>query len=1282
MIRKSSFFAIALSFAFASSADQAPVTYVDSNGVSQVCNSYTVVDENNMAWTTGWYVVDGTVDLSGVGEGVVVSGDVHLILTDGSSISVVGKESQAGLRVETGNSITIYGQTHGTGRLVATGGKWGAGIGSRESGESGTGCGTVIVNGGDVVATSGGSGAAGIGGGWNTDGGVVEINGGHVKAIGEGAGAGIGGGMVQGGGVDIRAGVVTINGGAVEAMGGTDSSGVGGGAGIGGSYGVAGAVVVINGGVVTAHGGNQAAGVGGGAGGAGGSFTIRGGKADIRGGLGGAGIGSGVDGFFCDVILEDQTGDANPGVGTVSIEGGILTAIGRLGGAGIGLGLINEYSYTEPYVYSVSASTGMVVSVGGSKTSASAMPVSESGVLSFEVQRDVISHFSCCEKTSYINEYGVLSSCGAYTEVASNVVEWTNGWYIVGESDLRLIGGVRVSGNVNLILSDGCRLSVSGETCKAGISIAQGGSLAIFGQFAGTGSLEATGGTDGGAGIGGDAGESGGEVVCYGGVVKSRGGSVGSAGIGAGLGGVSHGTLVVSSGKFVKAGSSDDNLQQLDPGQNGCVPIAGERLYVIGDSVCYADAYGHAQSIVAFTIVESDVRQWNSGWYVVEDNVDFAEGGVSISGQVHLILKDGASLTVQGDDYESGITVPEESSLVVYGQNGGTGALYATGGDGGAGIGFGPIPSENGENGGEGGALPSAGTVIVNGGIVVAKGGTGGAGIGGGLKCNGGALYVNGGSLVAQGGMQDDEYVAGVGCGYDGDDNGVLSVLPSVSVQCRWSEEDDLVELSRGPGGSISLDNAYNYFSFEGKLLPDGYYLAGTFGGQEFSELKYIDPSSMRFDGDSVYRLVWDFYAGDSMRIIEIVDGEVAREYDDSGADYVISQGDIGRRVVYFNPDGDNSWPCRYFFINQLEPVSYIDSLGVEKVCSRYGFVSEKTEYLTNGWYVVDGNFDLSTHEITIYGDVCLILKDEASLTVQGRESQAGIVVETGNSITIYGQVNGTGSLVATGGDYGAGIGSRDYDFGGTGCGTVTIVGGNVTAVGGCMAAGIGGGWSTDGGSVDVKRGKVVATGGFDEDNYAPGIGAGIDGEDHGELKVAENVIVKVGTDDDPANLTELVRGSDGSIELSGEMYYVIETSELVQPSDWPSVSELSASDLAGNVISDLPSALQGANAISLVSWANGAGGVAYEDRTGMILDAYLLNCTNTAEAVAAEKPYFRITKFQVGANGAVQIETTTTNSSGRAYNGSVTVEGSPAPIGPWATTNATHRFFRALLAL
>ncbi|MCR5753180.1 MAG: hypothetical protein K6G91_14615 [Kiritimatiellae bacterium] len=132
----------------------------------------------------------------------------------------------------------------------------------------------------------------------------------------------------------------------------------------------------------------------------------------------------------------------------------------------------------------------------------------------------------------------------------------------------------------------------------------------------------------------------------------------------------------------------------------------------------------------------------------------------------------------------------------------------------------------------------------------------------------------------------------------------------------------------------------------------------------------------------------------------------------------------------------------------------------------------------------------------------------------------------------------------------------------------------------------------------------------------------------------------------------------------------------------WPDVSGLSASDLAGAVISDIPPAFQGANAISLVSWANGAGGVAYEDRTGMILDAYLLNCTNTAEAVAAEKPYFRITKFQVGANGAVQIETTTTNSSGRAYNGSVTFEGSAAPTGPWAPTNTTHRFFKALLEL
>lgn len=55
------------------------VSYLDETGTSQTCDSATEVTSGDTGWTTGWYVVQGTVE---IGSRVTVSGDVHLILTE------------------------------------------------------------------------------------------------------------------------------------------------------------------------------------------------------------------------------------------------------------------------------------------------------------------------------------------------------------------------------------------------------------------------------------------------------------------------------------------------------------------------------------------------------------------------------------------------------------------------------------------------------------------------------------------------------------------------------------------------------------------------------------------------------------------------------------------------------------------------------------------------------------------------------------------------------------------------------------------------------------------------------------------------------------------------------------------------------------------------------------------------------------------------------------------------------------------------------------------------
>ena len=145
--------------------------------------SATEVTTNTTTWNSGWYVAQGEVTIS---SRVTVTGDVHLILADNCTLTVNG-----GINVAESNSLTIYGQTQGTGTLVAQNCTSGcAGIG----GASGAAGGTVTIHGGNVTAT-GGSNAAGIGGGYNGAGGTVNISGGTVTATGGNNGAGIGKGF-------------------------------------------------------------------------------------------------------------------------------------------------------------------------------------------------------------------------------------------------------------------------------------------------------------------------------------------------------------------------------------------------------------------------------------------------------------------------------------------------------------------------------------------------------------------------------------------------------------------------------------------------------------------------------------------------------------------------------------------------------------------------------------------------------------------------------------------------------------------------------------------------------------------------------------------------------------------------------------------------------------------------------------------------------------------------------------------------------------------------------
>ena len=316
--------------------------YLGETGAPKVWDSATKVTSEDTTWTgttenPGWYMVNSDVTID---SRIAVSGNVHLILADGCTLTVNGGiqvQDNSTEQTSNTNALTIYAQSAGNnmGSLtVQKAADKNAGIGGGDGGNGGN----ITINGGNITATGGNYGGAGIGGGNGGNGGSIVINGGNIEANGSSEGAGIGGGKghysSSGESISGNGGNITINGGTFTAGSYLINGDSGEGAGIGGGYRGNGGNITINGGYVKVDNskGGGGAGIGGGLtpngggsfGGGGGKITITGGTVQAESYFG-AGIGGGRGETF--------GGDG----GEVTISSGTVTATSIIG-AGIGGG--------------------------------------------------------------------------------------------------------------------------------------------------------------------------------------------------------------------------------------------------------------------------------------------------------------------------------------------------------------------------------------------------------------------------------------------------------------------------------------------------------------------------------------------------------------------------------------------------------------------------------------------------------------------------------------------------------------------------------------------------------------------------------------------------------------------------------------------------------------------------------------------------------------------------------------------------------------------------------
>ena len=193
------------------------------------------------------------------------------------------------------------------------------------------------------------------------------------------------------------------------------------------------------------------------------------------------------------------------------------------------------------------------------------------------------------------------------------------------------------------------------------------------------------------------------------------------------------------------------------------------------------------------------------------------------------------------------------------------------------------------------------------------------------------------------------------------------------------------------------------------------------------------------------------------------------------------------------------------------------DDLKIDVSGKTEGNVSDETEGDVSG----DSPVDAGKAAVTVQGDHDAAIELDGANELKSGSCNAGLEKnghESSGKLTIKDDNDTKGSLTAEGGEDGAGIGGG-YE---SGAGNIEITGGTVEAVGGEGAAGIGGGVYGPGRDIEISGGKVSATGGSYSGDPRPGA-AGI-GDGAGAWS-------EIDQDAPPSNPNHIIISGDAEVE-------------------------------------------------------------------------------------------------------------------------------------------------------
>ncbi|WP_312612122.1 S-layer homology domain-containing protein [Oscillibacter sp.] len=736
-----------------------------------------------------------------------------------------------------------------------------------------------------------------------------------------------------------------------------------------------------------------------------------------------------------------------------------------------------------------------------------------------------VSVASAATGITYVDENGVLRTASA-TAIENTTTVLTNDWYVV-EGSVNTTNLTLQNHNVKLILTDGCTLKASATGDKAAIELFNGNSLTIYGQELGTGTISATG-SGRGAGIGGSGG--------------AHGSTTGEGQ--AGQAGGDSGTLTVVGGRVIAnrigGGDGGEGISQNEGKKDGGRGGGGGAIIVKGGSLEVSGKVGGGNG------GKSQYLRGGDGGRIMNFTVS---GGIVNAGSiVGGNGGDGTYFTTLGG-FPNAVGIAGNGGAVDQVQISG-GTVHVSGRLGGGDAGSTHYLSDSPGKGGKGGNLNvSGGTVHIAGAV---GGGSGSPMLS--VPREHGSCTITGGSLKApnlrptptNGGANGNHTVLATTINL-GDISDTVAVKHLVaSTTYPYGTKDMLTDAEGNlfpwlPEGAVVTQVNTESAAYSGAVAagesgtltemavdtekPTALSITPADGTTDLPESGSISITFSEVMAPSAGAIALALEEGSPILL-------TGGAWSSGNTVYTIPYSRLSYGGVYTitvsgfqdlagNIMEDNS-SCS-FQVKILPIYEYVDEAGTPSTASAIE-IDSTTTALSSGWYAAQGSLTLTN--LSVSGNVRLILTDGCTLTVNGTDHNAAVKVSGGNSLTVYGQTLGTGKLTATSAGRGAGIGGnggndRQSTANGEDCGTITINGGTVTTnrIGGgdggdmiFLTSFRGGG----GGALNINGGTVTVSGRI-------GGGDGSDGAD---------ILVAGGNGGNGSSLT--IRG--GNVSVAGKI--------------------------------------------------------------------------------------------------------------------------------------------------